>query len=99
MILEIAIFNIRHGMEPEFEAGVMSAIQIFKRAKGCRDFRLTRSIETPSSYRLLIKWDSVEDHTIEFRGSQDYLRFRKIVEHCFSAQPDVEHHQEIQINF
>lgn len=99
MITEIAVFDLKPGMENEFEAGVMTAIPLFKRAKGLKEFRVHRSIEKPSRYRLLIKWETVENHTVDFRGSQDYQEFRKLVSHCYAAPPDVEHVQEIAGGF
>jgi heme-degrading monooxygenase HmoA len=99
MITEIAVFDLKPGMENEFEAGVMTAIPLFKRAKGLKEFRVHRSIEKLSRYRLLIKWETVENHTVDFRGSQDYQEFRKLVSHCYAAPPDVEHVQEIAGGF
>lgn len=96
MITEIALFDLKPGKESEFEAGIRTAMPFFKRAKGLKDFRVHRSIEKPSRYRLLIKWETVENHTIDFRGSQDYQEFRKLVSHCYAAPPDVEHVQEIE---
>lgn len=91
MITEVALFDLKPGMETQFEAGVTAAMPIFKRAKGCRSFQLVRSIENPSRYRMLIEWDTVENHTIDFRGSQDYQDFRKLVVDTFAAPPNVEH--------
>ena len=91
MITEIALLEIKPGMEAEFEAGVKNAAPLFRRAKGCHGMELVRSIETPSRYRLFVKWETVEHHTVDFRGSQDYLQCRKLVGHCFAAPPEVEH--------
>lgn len=99
MVTEIALFDLKPGMEKEFEAGIRTAIPLFKRAKGLKEFRVHRSIEKPSRYRLLIKWDTVENHTIDFRGSQDYQDFRKLVIHCYAAPPDVEHVEEVEGGF
>jgi heme-degrading monooxygenase HmoA len=99
MITEIALFDLKPGMESEFEAGVRTAMPLFKRAKGLKAFSIHRSVEKPSRYRLLIKWETVENHTIDFRGSQDYQEFRKLVGHCYAAPPDVEHVREIPGGF
>ncbi len=48
MITEVALFDLKPGMEAQFEEGVKAAMDIFKPAKGCRSFKLVRSIETPS---------------------------------------------------
>jgi quinol monooxygenase YgiN len=94
MVLEIAQIDIKPGMEAEFEAGVGKAAPVFKRAKGCRSLTLQRSVEKPSRYRLFIQWDTVENHTVDFRGSPDFQEWRKHVAHCFASPPEVEHVQE-----
>lgn len=91
MITEIAQFDIKPGMEKEFEAGVAKAAPLFKRAKGCRSMRLMNTAERPNFYRLLVEWDTLENHTIDFRGSPDFQEWRKLVGHCFAAPPVAEH--------
>ncbi|HKY86147.1 MAG TPA: antibiotic biosynthesis monooxygenase family protein [Pseudorhodoplanes sp.] len=91
MILEIAQIDIKLGMESEFEKGVAAAAPIFRRAKGCHGMELQRSIEKPQRYRLFVEWDTVDNHTVDFRGSPDFQEWRKLVGHCFAAPPEVEH--------
>jgi heme-degrading monooxygenase HmoA len=91
MILEIAQIDVNPGMEAEFEAGVTNAVPIFRRAKGCKGMELKRSIEHPSRYRLFVKWETVENHTADFRNSTDFQEWRKLVGHCFAQAPQVEH--------
>jgi len=99
MITEIAQIDIKPGTEAEFEAGVKNAVPLFKRAKGCHGMELRRSIEKPGRYRLFVKWDSVEDHTVAFRGSPDFAEWRKLVGHCFATPPEVEHVAEVMKGF
>lgn len=33
---------------------------------------LQRWVQLPSRYRLLIRWDTLENHTGDFRGSDDF---------------------------
>jgi quinol monooxygenase YgiN len=91
MILEIAQIDVRPGLEAEFEAGVAKAVPIFRRAKGCHGLELKRSIEQRARYRLLVAWETVERHTVDFRNSADFAEWRKLVGHCFAGTPDVEH--------
>jgi heme-degrading monooxygenase HmoA len=91
MILEVAQIEVKSGMEREFEAGVEKAAPIFQRAKGCRAMELQRSIEKPSRYRLLVRWETLENHTVDFRGSPGFQDWRKLVGHCFAHAPEVEH--------
>jgi heme-degrading monooxygenase HmoA len=91
MILEIAQIEVKEGLALEFEAAVRKAEPIFKRAKGCRSVTLERSIENPQRYRLLVRWDTVENHTVDFQKSPDFLEWRKLVGNCFASIPAVEH--------
>lgn len=99
MVLEIAQITVKPGLESEFEANVKKAIPIFRRAKGCTGLDLQRSIEKPSRYRLFVRWETVENHTVDFRGSEDFKAWRALVGHCFDGTPEVEHTTEIVHGF
>jgi heme-degrading monooxygenase HmoA len=99
MILEIAQIDVKPGMEAEFEAGVAKAAPVFGRAKGCTGMALQRSVEKPARYRLFVKWETVENHTVDFRGSADFAEWRKLVGHCFASPPEVEHVREVVKGF
>ena len=99
MILEIAQIDVKPGTEAEFEAGVKDAVPLFRRQKGCKSLALQRSIEKPSRFRLFIQWDTVENHTVDFRGSADFQEWRKLVGHFFTAPPEVEHVREVTKGF
>jgi heme-degrading monooxygenase HmoA len=90
MILEIAQIDVKPGMEAEFETGVKKAAPIFKRAKGCKFMTLQRSHEMPQRYRLFVQWETLENH---------FQEWRKLVGHCFSAPPNVEHVVEVVRGF
>jgi heme-degrading monooxygenase HmoA len=91
MITEIASIEIKPGMESAFETGVKNVRPLFERAKGCRGMELQRSIEKPSHYWLFVSWETLENHTVDFRGSSDFQEWRKLVGHCFAGAPQVEH--------
>jgi heme-degrading monooxygenase HmoA len=91
MIHEIAHITVKPGMEADFEAGVAKAASLFQRARGCRSFALQREIEAPNRYRLVVGWDSVEDHMVHFRASEDFQTWRQLVGHCFETPPQVVH--------
>jgi quinol monooxygenase YgiN len=99
MITEIAQIDIKPGMESEFERGVKLAAPVFKRANGCRSMELRRSIEKPTRYRLFVGWETVENHTVDFRGSPDFQEWRKLVAHCFASPPEVEHVSQVVKGF
>lgn len=91
MITEIAQIEIKPGSEKDFETAAGQAQGIFRRQKGWRSFELHRSIEKPSRYRLHIKWDTLENHMVDFRESADFQEWRGLVGSYFAAPPEVEH--------
>lgn len=91
MILEIARITVTPGREAEFEAGVEAAAPLFRGAKGCRAMSLRRSVETPETWLLMVEWDKLENHMVDFRESEAFQTWRNLVSHCFAAPPQVEH--------
>lgn len=91
MITEIARIDIKPGQEKDFETAVGMAQTIFKRCKGWKSFELHRSIEKPSRYRLLIKWETLENHTVDFREGPNFAEWRALVGPHFASPPEVEH--------
>jgi heme-degrading monooxygenase HmoA len=99
MIFEIAEIEVKPGEETLFEAGVAKALPLFKRAKGCHGMELQRSVEKPSKYRLVVKWETVEDHMVHFRGSDDFQEWRKLAGPHFASPPVVEHTHTVVAGF
>jgi quinol monooxygenase YgiN len=93
MVIELAQIDVKPGTETRFEAGVAKALPLFQRAKGCKGVELQRSAEKPSRYRLFVRWETIENHTVDFRGSADFQEWRKLVGDCFEKPPEVEHLQ------
>jgi heme-degrading monooxygenase HmoA len=91
MVHEIAVIEIKLGMEKAFEEGAAKAVPLFQKAKGCRSMKLQRSVENPSRYHLVVGWDTVEDHMVGFRESPDFQTWRDLVSHCFARPPEMEH--------
>src|SRR5882757_518777 len=95
MITEIAQIDVKPGSEKDFEAAVAKARPLFLRAKGGKGFELHKSIEKPSRYRLLAKWATLENHTVDFRGSEDFTAWRGLVGQYFASPPEVEHTETV----
>jgi heme-degrading monooxygenase HmoA len=92
MILEIADIHINAGQQADFEKAVNLAMStIFAKAKGFRGHQLRHSIETPDRYVLLLNWDTLEDHTVAFRGSVLFTEWRSLIGAYFAKPPYVEH--------
>ncbi|MFZ5740026.1 quinol monooxygenase YgiN [Rhodopseudomonas thermotolerans] len=95
MITEIAQIDVKPGSEAEFEAAVAKAREAFGRSKGFCGFELHRSIEKPQRYRLMVKWQTLENHTVDFRGSENFTEWRGLVGGFFAAPPEVEHTETV----
>lgn len=91
MILEMADIDVKPGAESAFEAAVGQATPLFQAAPGCRGMELHRVVETPGRYVLMVRWDTLEDHTIRFRGSEAFQRWRALAGPHFANPPDVRH--------
>jgi heme-degrading monooxygenase HmoA len=90
-ILEHVILPVRPGRESEFEAAFDEARPIVAGMPGFRTLTLSRGIEHPNQYLLLIEWDSVDAHEIGFRGSQQYHEWRALLHHFYEPFPTVTH--------
>ena len=91
MITEIAQIDVKPGSEKDFEAAVAKARPLFLRARGGKGFELHKSIEKPQRYRLVVKWATLENHTVDFRGSENFTQWRALVGSFFATPPEVEH--------
>jgi heme-degrading monooxygenase HmoA len=92
MILELADIRIHPGQQAAFEQAVQLGLDtVLSKAKGFRSYDVRKSIETPERYVLQIFWDTLEDHTIGFRGSPAMTEWRGIIGQFFALPPAVEH--------
>ena len=91
MIYEIATIEITPGSEAVFESAVNAASPVFQQAQGCLSLKLERSIENPTHYRLVVGWESVDDHMVTFRESEGFQKWRSLASPHFASPPQVEH--------
>lgn len=95
MILEVAILNVLPGQEGEFEDAFAEAQKIISSMKGYVDHDLKRCIEHSNRYLLQVNWETLEDHTVGFRGSPRYHEWRTLLHHFYDPFPQVEHYEAI----
>ena len=78
MILEAVILNIKEGKTCEFEKAFSTAQEIISSIKGYISHQLQKCIENENRYILLVQWESVEAHTINFRESTLYQEWKEL---------------------
>ncbi len=92
MILEVAILDIKKGMEADFEIAFRGAQRIISSQEGYISHQLQKCIEKNNRYILLVNWEKLEDHTQGFRGSGEYEEWKKLLHHFYEPFPEVEHY-------
>ena len=92
MILELADFRIAADRSDEFDAAITLAVTtVASKSVGFRGYSVNKCIETPGRYVLMLYWDTVENHMVDFRESPLFVQWRAIVGPFFTAPPVVEH--------
>lgn len=95
MVLEHAVLDVRPGEEGDFEPTFERATAIISASPGFRSLRLSRCVEQPNRYLLLVEWETLADHTEGFRGSPAYQEWRALLHHFYDPFPVVEHYEVV----
>ncbi|MGI8404322.1 MAG: antibiotic biosynthesis monooxygenase family protein [Thermomicrobiales bacterium] len=98
MILEVAMLNVIPGQESDFEAAFRQAAKIIASMPGYRAHQLQRCLEVDNKYLLLVEWNTLEDHTVGFRRSLEYVTWKKLLHHFYDPFPTVEHFTTVFTN-
>ena len=93
MVLEAAVLNVRAGEEPAFEQAFRAAALLIAGVPGYISHQLQSCIETKGRYLLLVKWETLEAHTVGFRQSAAYQEWRRLLHHFYEPFPVVEHYE------
>ena len=95
MILEVAILDVIPGKEKDFQSDFLKAQKIISSMSGYVEHELQRCIENPSRHILLVRWETLENHTEGFRRSPQYQVWRKLLHHYYDPFPEVEHYESV----
>ena len=96
MVLEVALIDVVPGMEDAFAASYRLGHPVLAGTPGCRSVRMTRGVESPSRFVLLVEWDSVEAHTENFRETERFAQWRALIGGYFAKPPLVEHFTDVE---
>ena len=91
MIYEIALLPVQRKHIDSFKRAFAKAAPLLRRAKGYAGHVLAQGIETPQQFNLIVRWQSLEDHTPNFEKSEDHHRFMMGLQEYFSEEPTVYH--------
>lgn len=88
---------VKPDLQSDFEAVFKKASKIISSMDGYLSHELHRCIEVQGKYLLLVRWESLESHTVGFRGSTKYQEWKKLLHHFYEPFPTVEHFEQIEI--
>jgi heme-degrading monooxygenase HmoA len=92
MILELADIRIHPGQQAAFDEAIQRGLAtVISKARGFQGYKVNKGIENPERYVLQIFWETLENHTVDFRESPAFADWRAIVGPFFAATPVVEH--------
>jgi len=92
MILELADIRIHPGKQAEFDAAIRRGVEtVIAKAKGYLGHKVQKGVESPERYLLMIYWQTMENHTVDFRQSPAFQDWRAIVGPFFAGPTAVEH--------
>lgn len=96
MILEAVMLQVKKNMELEFEESFKEASSIINKMDGYIKHSLNKCFEENGKYLLLVEWETLESHTIGFRESEEYEKWKSLLHCYYEPFPVVEHFQEIK---
>ena len=91
MILEVAMLEVKKGLENKFEKDFKKASKYISSIDGYLNHKLKKCLEQNNKHILLVEWNKLEDHTIGFRKSEQYKHWKEILHHYYDPFPVVEH--------
>lgn len=98
LITEAAILYVKDGLGHSFESDFCKASAIIASMRGYLDHELQRCLEVPGKYLLIVRWATLEDHTIGFRQSEPYQQWKSILHHYYDPFPVVEHFEKVDLS-
>ncbi|MEF3302325.1 antibiotic biosynthesis monooxygenase family protein [Paenibacillus sp. GYB003] len=97
-ILEVAMLQVKDGMTGPFEQSFKRASRIIAGMRGYIGHELQKCMEDDHRYVLLVKWETLEDHTVGFRGSPEYAEWKSMLHHFYDPFPTVEHFKRVPLD-
>ena len=95
MIVEHAVFTVAEADAEKFESAYAQAKGLLEQTEGFLWAHMHRGVERPGSFLLLIGWESLEAHNVNFRESERFPQWRALIGPYFAADPKVEHYREV----
>ena len=96
MVTEIAQFRAQPGTAEQLRAGLVAAMAVIRRAEGLRSITLRRGIEDPNLFLYQIEWETLEHHTVTFRGGPLFAEYRSHITGLFLDAITATHYEPVE---
>jgi heme-degrading monooxygenase HmoA len=93
MVTEIAQYTAQPGKADQLMDALRTAAGVIRRAEGCQSVTMRRCIEEPNQFIAQIQWETLEHHTVTFRGGPLFPEYRSHLTGLY-VEPIVVHHYE-----
>ncbi len=91
MIVEHALLYVKPEDMTAYEAALEEALPLISATPGFIKLEVRPCLEKLGCYLLWVEWEKLEDHTIGFRGSERYLKWKELLRRFYSPFPEVLH--------
>lgn len=97
-VLELATLNVKLGQESQFKVAFSAAEDIICGMRGYISHSLQECVENSNRYVLLVNWQTLEDHTVGFRQSDEYEKWVELLHHFYQPVPTVERFRAVSLS-
>jgi len=96
MVLEIARYTVPPEKAVAFRQAMLTGgMPIIRRAEGCQSATLRQQIEDPQVFILTIEWETLEHHTVKFRGGPSFAEYRGTIAGLYDGAIEAFHYQQV----
>ena len=99
MILEQAILYVRLEQTIAYEAALEQALPLISATPGFLKLEVRPCLEKAGCYLLLVEWEKLEDHTVGFRQSDRYSKWKELLHQFYSPFPEVLHFGDAVVTY
>ena len=93
MVLDVALIDVTD--PADFIAAYRRVHPVLAGTDGCHSVRMTSGIESPNRFVLIVEWESVEAHEVNFRQTERFAEWRAAIGPHFAQPPVVEQFAEV----
>ncbi len=98
MIVEHAILIVKPKDMAAYEAALREVLPLISVTPGFIKLDVRPCLEKAGRYLLLVEWERLEDHTIGFRQSDGYLKWKALLHPFYAPFPEVLHFGEAVVS-